>query len=146
MNLPIKYRHLEEGDEAFVFNAWLKSYKDSPLGKTLVNDVFYSNHKLIVKNLIGDAGVDILLAVNPENESQIYGFACIEVTPTVTTAHYVYVKYSFRKLGIALGMVREIEPDTSKIKFVTHLPRDWRDLVQKWEWVYNPYLLYKRRG
>lgn len=146
MNIPISFRKVEEGDVPFIYNAWLKSYKDSPCGKTLVSDIFFTNHKLIVKGLISDPNVNLLLAVNPENSSQIYGFACVESTPTVSTVHYVYVKYNFRKFGIAGGLVRAIEPQIEKIRFFTHLPREWRDIVQKYNVVYNPYLLDNRKG
>ena len=141
MTTPVQFRILEAPDEAFVYNAWLKSYKDSPCGKTLINDIFYGNHKLIVKKLMEDPLVNILLAVNPDDRDQIYGFACVEKTPTVSTLHYVYTKYNFRQFGIAKAMVTTIEPDLDKIKFMTHLPRDWRSVVDKFNILYNPYLL-----
>ncbi len=146
MKLPIEFRTPNAGDESFIYNAWLKSYKDSPCGKTMVSDVFFSNHKLIVSSLLGDDSVDILLAVNPDNPAQIYGFACLEKTPAVSTIHYVYVKYNFRKLGIAAALVAQLEPNPDNIKFFTHLPREWREVVTKYDVVYNPYLLETRKG
>lgn len=141
MKTPIEFRPLEKSDESFVYNAWLKSYKDSPCGKTMINDVFYDNHKLIVSSLIKDPLVDIVLAVNPEDRDQIYGFCCLEKTPKVSTLHYVYVKYNFRQFGIARDMVDHIEEFSARIRFTTHLPRDWRKMVDKFGILYNPYLL-----
>ena len=127
-----------QSDEAFLYNAWLKSYKDSPWGKPLINDIFYTNHKEIVKKLLSTS--DVLLAVNPQNPDQIYGFAVLEKSPKVSLIHYVYVKYNFRKLGLARKLVEAMEPDTGKLKFVTHVPRDIA-ILKKFGMVFNPYLL-----
>ena len=142
MKLPVIFRAMvSPQDDGFIYNAWLKSYKDSSCGKTIVSDIFYSNHKEIVRKLIEDPNVSIVLAVNPDNTSQIYGFAAVETTPSVSTVHYVYTKYSFIQLGLARAMISEVEPDLSKIKFITHLPRDWREIATKYKVLYHPYLL-----
>jgi len=135
----VTYRPIQTySDEAFVYNAWMKSYKDSPWGKPLINDIFYNNHKEIIKKLLTSS--DTLLAVNPQDPDQIYGFAVLERSPKVSLIHYVYIKYNFRKLGLARKLVEAIEPDTSKLKFVTHVPRDIA-ILKKFNLIFNPYIL-----
>jgi len=135
----VTYRPIQTAsDEAFVYNAWLKSYKDSPWGKPLINDIFFTNHKEIVKKLLDSS--EVLLAVNPEDPDQIYGFAVIEKSPRVSIIHYVYVKYNFRKLGLARDLVETLEPMAYKVKFVTHVPRDIA-ILKKFNLVFNPYIL-----
>ena len=86
INKHVELRSMVPEDESFIYSAWLKSYRSSPVATYLDNDTYYDNHKKIIEKLLLKANVTILCS--KEDSSQIYGFLCHEGN----TAHYLYIK------------------------------------------------------
>ena len=91
--------YIETSDKGLLFNAILKSQRD--LYKDTTDDVYYSGMQDRLANLFKDPAVLITLAVNPNDEDQIYGFSVTSKLGSTNVIHYVYVKHPFRKFGIA---------------------------------------------
>ncbi len=136
----IKLRGATESDMNFIYNSWLKSYKNSLIGKTMTNDVFFTNHKQVISEILNSPLTSIVVAVSPEDNDQILGFACIETSPSYNVLHYVYVKFTFRKFGIASSIIDGLG-GWDRFKFVTHLPKNWKTVSRKHNVHYNPYLV-----
>lgn len=93
-------------DLALIRNSWTKSYgKHSPAGDCRAGSwaripqaVYeYEQHRLIGRLL---ERALVLVACNPEDADQIFGYIVAEQQEQ-PVYHYLYVKDSFRKLGIA---------------------------------------------
>lgn len=133
--IPINFRTLETEDESFIYNSWLKSFRNSPLAKPLCNEVYFRNHKLIINNILQRSTT--LLACNPEDSSQIYGYIVYEMLRGVPIVHYVYTKYTYRKLGIA----KQLFEATIKSKplLISHYTSNLKPHMDKLELIFDPY-------
>ena len=129
----VALRPKQADDESFIYSSWLRSYRSSPIVTHMNNDVYYDNHKLVIKKLLEIS--DVMIACNPEDPDQIYGFICYE--PGII--HYLYVKYPFRKMGLAKYLLSSIPSDATKI-IITHLTSSVKSRLND-EMIYNPYIL-----
>jgi hypothetical protein len=103
----------------------------------MINDVYYDNHKLVVKELLETQ--KIIIACNSEDNGQIFGFICYNDNNEI---HYLYVKYPYRKMGLARYLLDSIPSDPTKPLIVTHLTSAIKSKLGD-EIIYNPYLLKK---
>jgi hypothetical protein len=99
--IPVEYRAYKAGpDTAFLFSAWIGSYRDSPWAGTLPQHLATPVHKATINQLLA-RGMRVVMAVNPDDADQILGFIAYE--PGVL--HYIFVKDVFRRQGIAGGLL-----------------------------------------
>lgn len=141
--IKVEFRKLnKDKDQNFIFNSWLKSNRNSYHTKHVVNDIYFFEHKMIIQYLMDTS--DFLVAVNPEDPDQIYGYICYEhIKDEIPVIHYIYVKYTYRKLGIAKQLLTKAVPtfDTDPV-CISHFNKVVIDkLPGKDLLVYNPYLL-----
>lgn len=141
---PITYRRMEEGDTGFIFSTWLKSYRNSEWAKSMSNDVFFSNHKEIVRKILANPNTTVTLICANDAPDQIYGYVVAEIVGASAIVHFLYVKYNFRKMGMMGELMEELgylsTPDAQS-NFITHLPRNYTTLKDKYSLEYCPYLL-----
>lgn len=140
--LPINFRPMTDTDTSFVFSTWLKSYRHSDFAKHMSNDVFFSYHKELVASILEDATVTML--VNADDPDQIYGYGVQHKVGNRSITHFVYVKYSFRKLGLAKSLAEHMKLFPDDVNFITHLPRNYPYFQRKYGLEYNPYLLSEK--
>jgi ribosomal protein S18 acetylase RimI-like enzyme len=144
-HVPVVYREFRDDDEGFVYNSWLKSFREgSSWADKIPAQVYFSNHKKVVSKLLSESG--IVIAANPECPDQIFGYGVYQpTTGHVTVLHYIYVKHSYRKLGIAADILRMISQlsshDTALPMAATHITGNWDALKNKWNLFYNPYVI-----
>lgn len=95
----------------FVKATWLHNFKSSPWAGTLSDDIYFSAYSRQFDRILAAPANFCLVAVNPEDQDQIFGFV-VASKPLVSTGyrkedsgtwpavHYVFVKEAFRGLGI----------------------------------------------
>ncbi len=121
-----------ETDKAFVVSAWLANNRHSPATMGINGKVYLEGERAKIDRLL--IAYDVAVAHAPEDEEALLGFACTGPRPVI---HYVYVRASARRLGIARSLLARF---VGKKCWRTHLPV-MRGLMVPSEWVYNPYLL-----
>jgi GNAT superfamily N-acetyltransferase len=145
-------------DIDFVFDSWLRSYFHYLKTKThfqnreldpnwkdplLDIQVFFPEHRRIIENL--DATV--LLAVNPEDTEQIYGWMCAShPNEEAVILHYCFVKQPFRHLGISKELLKASLKEKSRV-FYTHFTHSGKEYLFKNLGecaIYNPYMMRPR--
>lgn len=128
----ISIREMNSDDVNFVYNSWLKSFRNSLEAMNQTNEVYYDNHKNLIEKLLNKSNVNI---IHPADDpSHILGFMCSEGN----IVHYIYIKYNYRKLGIAKHLLTSIvSGDTF---YITHITKNIRDKVDNQKIVYNPWL------
>jgi GNAT superfamily N-acetyltransferase len=137
---PYNIREAETKDVPFIFNSWLKSYRNSNFARPLENTIYFSEHHKVIERVLQHHGV--IIACNPEDPSQIYGFLCAGYVDGILVLHYAYVKQPFRKLGIAKALLNCLEqPDDSAILY-THQTRVAQTVAPRYNMIYHPYLAY----
>ena len=128
--MKFTYRPFLEADTNFILNSWLKSYRSSGVTEHIPSTIYFTEHKKTVLRLMEDA--KILVCCNPEDEEQIFGWTCYE-EPLII--HFIYVKYPYRKFGMAKSLYNTIGSPT----ITSHLPRSYSELKKKYNLIYNPY-------
>lgn len=131
--VPVAFRPPMASDGNFVFNSWLRSHRDEAECSFMTNDVYYARQADRVRRVLKRAGV--IVACNPEDSGQIFGFICFE--PGI--AHYVYVKYPFRKFGIARHLVERALGRVGDSPIVaTHTGRCWHSVKARYRLTFDP--------
>lgn len=143
--VPVTYRDPNPTDEGFLYHSWLKSFRQgSSWASSIPAQIYFNNHKVIVSKLLREAG--IVIAANPENPTQIFGYGVYSPTSgNVTVLHYLYVKHPFRRLGIGTDILRVIKNlschDLDLPVAATHMTSVGAMIQEKWKVIYNPYVL-----
>lgn len=136
--LPILLRPANSEDVPFVFNAWLKSFRNSQFAKPMLNEIFYAEHHKVIEKILNH--YDVIVACNEEDKSQIYGFICAGYTENIFTLHYVYVKQPFRKMGIGTALLNGFEHTPEYTSVYTHQSKLAERLAEKYNMIYHPYV------
>jgi len=134
----VKTRLMAPADEGFVYSSWLKSYRNSPMASNLNNDVYYDNHKKIVQNTLENAVTMILCA--SDDEDHILGFICFEAT-NLNIIHYIYIKYSYRKMGLTKFLLDTLSDISDSTTIITHFNNNLKSKSNELGLIYNPYIL-----
>lgn len=121
--LPTAIRLAEPADLPFVFSCWVRAvqaarnraYRELPtdtlraverfLRLADTNWVSAAQHALCERLLKRSL---VLIACNPGNTDQIYGFLVVE--PEVPVVHFLFVKKRFRRLGVAKDLMANAAP------------------------------------
>lgn len=141
-NLPIRIRNINEEDVSFVFNSWLKSYRFSSFAKSIRNEIYFTNHHKLLEKIIA-RGTNYV-ACNKDDPGQIYGYIVGEEVDGFLVVHYVYVKHTFRNMGIAKLLLDQIGYNPETASLFTHLTDIANKLAAKYNFVYHPYLTQKQ--
>ena len=99
MDLPISFRKANEQDVSFIFHSWMNSYKNSSFASKLNPPVYNSEHHKIIEKLLKNS--QTIIAHPSDDSTQIMGYICASYVESNLAIHYIYIKHSFRSLGIA---------------------------------------------
>jgi len=139
-NKSIRIRTMVEDDTAFIFNSWLKSYRFSHFGEKITNTIYFSDHHKVIESLIGTSKV--IVACNKEDPTQVYGYIVGGELDGISLLHFVYVKHTFRNMGVGKTLLDAIGHDKEKAGVYTHHTRMADKLAAKYNLVYHPYLMF----
>lgn len=138
--LPIRIRAATEEDVSFIFNSWLKSYRDSQFAKQITNTIYFAQqHKLIEKLL---ETCQVFVACNSTNPGDLYGYICFEKVDSIYVLHYIYVKHTYRKLGIAKMLAYYTDFCEEMANMYTHASKNSEHLAAKFNSIYCPYIAF----
>lgn len=136
--LPILLRPANAEDVGFIFNAWLKSFRNAAMVRNVANEIYYAEHHKLIEDLLKK--YEVVIACNQDDASQIYGFICAGLTDNVFTVNYVYVKHTFRRMGIAKALLNSFEHNSEFIGIYTHQTRNAKELADKYNFIHHPYI------
>jgi len=136
----VSIRPASEADIGFIFNSWLKSYKQSSFAKYVPNPVYFDHHHKAIELLLKRSKV--LVACNPADNNQIYGYLVHETVQETSVVHYCYTKEAFRKMGILQLLLSEAK--LPEAFFYSHSTVSGSFVIPKLKHnpVYNPYLAF----
>jgi hypothetical protein len=136
---PVAYRQAATEDTSFIFASWLKNARKQGDRAFMTNKVYFDREKIRISALLSKSVVVIFC--NPEDPAHIYGFACYKVLSDLLIIHYVYVKKSYRKLGIASGFFRSLFPRFQKDQTaITHVNEVVAPLRERYRLLFDPCL------
>lgn len=115
-----------------IYATWLRSYEANSLQtKNIRRDAFFAGHHKILDGIFA-RDPEVKLAVLPDDPSVVLGWSVTE--PGVV--HYVYVKPSFRRYGIARSLLAHM-PSAFEYTHHTYVLRQLHKHIEKCE--FNPY-------
>ena len=141
---PLALRAPTTSDVPFITNSWLESYRDRGWANRHVpNRVYFLYHHRIIEKLWKAPGVTWMVACLPSDTTFILGWLCGEMTNAGPVLHFVYVKASNRRMGVATHLVEAFR-DGAPRGFITHLTSGWEGLESELpgEYVYCPYMVF----
>jgi len=130
-------RRATPADSNFITNSWMQSYRKSDFAKYIPTYAYNTGHHALVKLAI-DRSITFC-AVAKDDENQIFGWLCIEPPQTM---HYIYVKHSFRDLGIAASLIEHSKIFEQELLF-SHLTKCKLSLKLFEIGKYDPYKFFK---
>lgn len=127
----ITLRPMKVEDYNFISNSYLKSYRNAPGVSILDNSIYYDEFKKRLDYLL--LNTECIVACHVDDPDQIFGYR-IGSKPII---HYVYVKWPFRRLGIAKQLLADYNLGNGAT-VVTHQPRGWSKLAEKYRLIFDP--------
>lgn len=138
--LPVKIRPPTDQDIPFIFNSWLKSFRETGfLCNPVSNTIYFDSHHKLIQKILKRATV--FIACDERYPDQIFGYIVAEKIDGVFVLHYVYVKHNFRKSGIAKTLLNAFDHDATIGSCCTHLTRVAERLILKYNVIYHPYVI-----
>ena len=139
-SLPIRFRAATQEDVSFIFNSWLKSYRNSLFSKNISNTIYYTEQHKLIERLISENKV--IVACNTEDPNQLFGYICSGEVEGFYICHYVYVKHTYRNMGIGKQLLKESSHNPLVASLYTHHTRIADRLAPKNNLIYHPYLAF----
>ena len=142
MNPPIKIRPAKAEDLNFILNSWLKRYRDAIRARFVTDGVYYAYQHEAITKILQQPGLKAVVACNPDDEDQIYGYLIAEdhhIVPDLRLLHWLYVKGPLRRFGIAKALLESVNDNSRKNVHYTHKTKLVEFLDKDNQWIYNPY-------
>lgn len=111
MSRDLQIRDMVSGDYNFIIDSWLNQFKNSSeFARRIKHAIYFEKQAKVIEKLIARSKVRVAsLCSDP---SVIVGYLVFELPPEKPIAHFVYVKPSFRRMGIARELVQGLNIET----------------------------------
>lgn len=129
----VTLRAAEKEDLNFIMATWLRGmyYGESWLSGMKKQD-FMKHYHSIIEITLQNPNTRVLVACLKEDPSVILGYSVL--SPLSKAVHWVFVKKSWRSIGLA----RDLVP--GDFNAATNLTKVGAAIVKKKEWAFNPFL------
>lgn len=122
-------------DLPFIFNSFLKSYRDAPAVSGVPNTLYYDGQHALIERLLKDGKAIVACATDDPEQIMGYGIGGASVI------HWIYVKHPFRGFGIGKALEGALVGQAPEQVFYTHRVKATDRLVRNRPYTFNPFLL-----
>lgn len=139
--LPILIRTAIPEDISFIFDSWLKTYRDVQPGRYAIRSgLYFREQRALIESLLLLPTTTVTVAVNPESANQIYGYLCYQAVPDGSSliVHWLQVKGVFRRLKVATRLLSAAVAHPDCPVTFTHYSPEAQKLAPTA--IFNPYL------
>lgn len=140
--LPVQFRDMAAEDNAFVYNSWLKSFRNGTMNRNVDNSIYFHNHHKLIDKILQRS--TIVVCCDAKDPKIIFGYVVYEKIDGQFVLHYIYVKNIYRKLGIAKKLLEQCKHDFSVLGCYTHQTQVAVAKEEKYNLLYHPYLLIQK--
>lgn len=137
-DIPVIVRQAIAEDCPFIFNSWLKSYKESHFARSMTNTVFYAEHHKVISRLLNSC--EVYVACSRDDDDSLYGWAVGEYVSGHLVIHFIYVKQVFRNMGIGKLLLSQFNFNPESAALYTHNTRMGEKMAHRYKFVYHPYI------
>ena len=135
--MKFRIRRVEKQDIPFILSSWLKSFWNAPAVRGMTKTLYFRHEREAAVRLIQQSS--IVMAVNPEDGDEIYGYIVYEVVDGAYIMHYVYVKQAYRRKGLATNLIVRTIGDC-EVAFYSHRTAGSARLANKYKLNYTPHM------
>ena len=135
-----RLRPMIEDDLPFLFNSWLKSYRFSHFGEKITTTIYFEDHHKVIDKILKNN--QVIMACSPEDSSQLFGYIVAGREDDILVLHFIYVKHTFRNMGIGKTLLDAVGHSSDVASVYTHHTRMADKLSSKYNFVYHPYLMF----
>jgi hypothetical protein len=141
-NLDKILRPPNPNDLNFIYSSWINSYNDNNFFNPIKGPAYYGYQKLLINKLLNQSEVSVIC--NPEDKDQIFGYAVYELRPdSEPIIHWLYIKYTFRKLGLARFLLDSIMGIAKADRVLITFKGTWyKSYASKFNHLYLPKLAW----
>jgi GNAT superfamily N-acetyltransferase len=134
-SIPIGFREICDSDRNFVLNSWQKGLYDPQFGY-----LEYAHYSTIINPFLHEimGRAHVLVVYDTTDPISIYGWCCYEEWEDEIVIHWMYVKKTYRKLGIGKLIFSVVNPK-ELIPIVTFWSKLCPDLHKKYPMLHNPF-------
>lgn len=140
INLPIMIRTAMPEEHNFIYNSFIKSGYRSRTMEIIPREIYTLNQHDIITHLL--ARCEVIVAHQYDAPENLFGYLIYQKVDGVFVIHYAYVKQTFRNLGVFSSLLKAAKYyHTMTAGFYTHSTKAMQHIEQKFNLIYNPYLL-----
>lgn len=137
--IDITMRPHKDEDKDFIFSSWLKSFVGlSLMTRGIPRKIAFNMQKKVVEACVDRAS--IIVATPNDDPDLILGYVVFERFKGEVICHYIYVKASYRRLGLAKTFLDIVRLGKAQPVITTHMTELGMNLKRE-NLIYNPYLL-----
>lgn len=100
--------------------------------------MYYTEHHKIIEKLLRTC--EIFVACNDKDPGELYGWACGETRDNIFVLHYIYVKHTFRMIGVGKLILGQFAHNPEHAAIYTHHTKYADRLADKFRMFHNPYI------
>lgn len=128
----------------FIYSTWLKHYKfTSYFAKRIRPSIFFKRHHLVIEHILSKPETKCLVIGPKDDEDSIWGWLAYEPRDEGKhLIHYIYIKETFQKMGLAKKLLAACEINFENIKNIhlSHWTFPVDEAMKRWpEMIYDPY-------
>jgi hypothetical protein len=135
----LKIRESCEEDMNFIYNSWLRSFRNSPLTEKMDNESYYYWQSQLITLILKDAKCYIL---EDSENNNILGYVVVDHIGKLPVIHYGYVKYPFRKMGFFTRLLKETVGEARW--YLSHSTNNMDNFIRKFNCSYVPHICFKQ--
>lgn len=132
----VTLRAAKPSDAALILDSWMRSYWRGGNAPNLPLSLFNIGHREVVEGLLKRCAV--VVASNPEDEDQVFGWCCFERRKAIAVVHFVYVKHAFGRSGIGSALVKAAKGESAHVQH-SHRTSDGNKFMKRFGSTWNPY-------
>lgn len=105
----IDFRPYSIDDIPLIRSSWANSfYKGNHSHKLIPPDDFHHMHRSIIDRFFMRPKATIIVCCEKKDPNNILGWVALEIFPTVTVIHYIYVKFSYKGEKISSKLLEKV--------------------------------------
>lgn len=114
--------YVADSDHNFILSSWLKSFHGSKFAGSLAADVYWTAYGETIRRLLADPDIKVTVACTTDDADQILGYIVHADSARAPVVHYLYVKQTFRRLGIARQLMNKVLADRKYFAYSFRTP------------------------
>jgi len=100
--ISVAFRPYAATDLNFIISSWLYGWENSPQNFGVHKHVYFKTTEVYIKETLKRSGA--LIACDPDEPDEIFGFVCAEYMDDETVFHWLHVKSSYRGFGVGRAL------------------------------------------